>query len=125
MVKSLISIAIAMLLLAGAVVFEWVYIENEFGDFQEELEMLYDKIDNETVSVEDAKIVQKSWERRKESLYALIPHSDISRIDDYISETVGLVNEKTYPLALANLEMVLHLTECLPATYRPTIENIL
>ena len=125
MVKSLISILVALLLLAGAAVFEWVYTEDEFSDFREELETLYDKIDNETVSVEDAKIVQNSWERRKESLYVLIPHSDISKIDDYISQTVGLVNEKDYPLALANLEIVLHLTECLPGTYRPTIENIL
>lgn len=125
MVKSLISIAIAMLLLAGAAVFEWIYIEDEFDDFQTELKTLYDKIDNETVSPEDAKIVQNSWERRKEGLYIWIPHSDISRIDDYVSQTVGFVNEKNYPLALANLEMVLHLTDCLPSTYRPTIENIL
>lgn len=125
MVKSLISIAVAILLLAGVAIFEWVYIEDEFGDFRGELETLYDKIDNETVSVEDAKIVQNSWERRKEGLCVWIPHNDISRIDDYISETVGLVNEKNYPLALVNVEIVLHLTGCLPDTYRPNYENIL
>ena len=125
MVKSLVSIGIAILLLAGTALFEWLYIEDEFSAFQSELQTLYDKIDNETAGVEDAKIVQRSWDRRKEGLYILIPHSDISRIDDYVSQVVGYVNEKDFPLAKANLNMILHLSECLPGTYRPTIANIL
>ena len=69
--------------------------------------------------------MQTSWETRKEKLHVWIPHNDISRIDEYMAETVRLVGRKEYDLALAKLEILLHLTECLPNTYSPAIENIL
>lgn len=124
MVKSLIAIASAALLLAGAVFFEWVFVENQFCSFHEELSSLYEKIDDESANGEDAKAVQTSWESRKEKLYVFIPHNDITRMDDYMSEAVRLVAEKEYPLALSKLEILMHLTECLPDTYKPGIENI-
>ena len=65
-----------------------------------------------------------SWEKRKSRLHIWIPHNDISRIDDYVSETVKFVAEGKYDLALPKLEILLHLTECLPATYRPALENV-
>ena len=124
MVKSLTSIAVAILLLAGVAVFEILYVKAEFDEFGEELHTLYVKVDNETANVEDAKLVQNSWERRKEDLHVWIPHNDIARLDDYMSETVGFIAEKNYSLALAKLEIMLHLTECRPDTYRPGLENI-
>lgn len=124
MVKSLISIALAFALLVGAAVFEGVYVETQFSQFGTEIESLVDKIENETANGEDAKAVQTSWEKRKENLHIWIPHNDIARIDDYMSETVSLVAEKNYSLALANLTALRHLAKCLPGTYRAAIENI-
>ncbi len=69
--------------------------------------------------------MQSSWERRKEKLHVWIPHNDIARIDEYLAEAVRLVGEKQYAFAVSKLEIILHLTECLPDTYRPAIENIL
>ena len=69
--------------------------------------------------------MQTSWEQRKERLYVWIPHNDIVRIDEYLAETVRLVGEKEYSLAAARLEIILHVTECLPDTYRPSLGNIL
>lgn len=124
MVKSLIAIASAAFLLFGAALFEWFFVQNQFQGFHEELTSLYLKAESETASGEDAKAVQTAWETRKERLHIWIPHNDISRIDDYMSETVRLVAEMQYPLALAKLEIMLHLTECLPDTYKPGLENI-
>lgn len=124
MVKSLSSIAVAILLLLGAALFEWFFVSDNFDEFGEELQTLYQKTENETANGEDAKAVQTSWEERKESLHIWIPHNDISRIDDYMSETVRLVAEKEYTLALAKLEILIHLCECLPDTYRPALENV-
>ncbi len=124
MVKSLISIAVALALLLGAGFFEWYYLDAQFTEFGEELQTLYQKTEEETANAEDAKAVQASWETRKEHLHVWIPHNDITRIDDYMSETVRLVGEKQYDFALAKLEILLHLTECLPDTYRPGIENV-
>lgn len=124
MVKSLSSIAVAILLLLGAALFEWFFVSDNFDEFGEELLTLYQKTENETANGEDARAVQTSWEERKESLHIWIPHNDISRIDDYMSETVRLVAEKEYKLALAKLEILIHLCECLPDTYSPALENV-
>lgn len=124
MVKSLISILIATALLAGLAVFERFYVSDEFSDFREELLSLYEKADGGTANGEDAKAVQTSWEHRKENLHVWIPHNDITRIDDYLSETVRLVAEENYGLALPKLEILLHLCSCLPDAYRPELENI-
>lgn len=124
MVKSLTAILVAAALLIGLGIFEWFFVQNEFSGFREELETLYEKVDDGTANGEDAKAVQTAWETRKEHLHTWIPHSDISRIDDYMSETVRLVAEGNFTFALAKLEILMHLTKCLPDTYSPAIENI-
>ena len=125
MVKSLVSILVTVLLLAGISLFEAFYVKDHFDEFRTELQSLYAKVDEGTANGEDAKIVHDSWERRKEQLHVWIPHNDISRIDDYMSETVGHIKQGDYSLAQAKLEILLHLTDCLPDTYRPGLENIM
>lgn len=125
MVKSLISLLVATALLAGAAVYEWFFVSDQFDEFGEELQTLYSKADDGTANGEDAKAVQESWERRKEDLHVWIPHNDITRIDDYLSETVRLIAEGNFEFALPKLEILLHLCDCLPDTYRPGLENVL
>lgn len=124
MVKSLTSILIAAAFLIGLGVFEWFYVSDRFTSFEAELQSLYDKAEEGTANGEDARAVQTSWENRKEKLHVWIPHNDITRIDDYLSETVQLITEQNYELALPKLEILIHLCSCLPDTYRPALENI-
>ena len=125
MVKSLSAILVSIALLLGAALFEWFYVEDQFSAFGEEVRILAQEADAEEANIEDAKAVQASWEKRKEHLHVWIPHNDVARIDDYMSESVRLVGEREFSLARAKLEIILHLTKCLPDTYRPAIENIL
>ncbi len=125
MVKSLSAILASLVLLLGAALFEWFYVGDQFDSFKEEVATLALKAEAEEANIEDAKAVQSSWERRKEKLHVWIPHNDIARIDEYLAEAVRLVGEKQYAFAVSKLEIILHLTECLPDTYRPAIENIL
>ena len=125
MVKSLSAILISVALLLGAALFEWFYVENQFGAFEGEVKTLALKTDAEEANTEDAKAVQTSWERRKERLYMWIPHNDIVRIDEHLAETVRLIGEKEYSLASARLEIIIHVICCLPDTYRPSLGNIL
>ncbi len=124
MVKSLIAIFVSALILAGAVFLEWFSVGREFRGFQEALEALYEKTDDNTATYEDARAVQTRWEDGKGKLYVWIPHSDITRMDDYMSEAVRLIAEDEKSLALAKLEILIHLTDCLPDTYKPCLENI-
>ena len=125
MVKSLSAILVSFALLLGAALFEWFYVENQFSSFEGEVRTLALKTDAEEANTEDAKAVQTSWERRKERLFVWIPHNDIVRIDEHLAESVRLIGNGEYSLAGARLEIILHLTHCLPDTYRPSLGNIL
>ena len=124
MVKSLISIAGAFAILLSAAFLEWFYVEKQFQSFGQEIEMLTGTVEAETANEEDAKIVRNSWEDKKSHLHILIPHNDISRVDDWISETVSLIGEKNYSLALSKLEVLQQICRTVPETYRPGLENI-
>ena len=66
-----------------------------------------------------------SWDKRKDRLHIWIPHNDIARLDEHLAEAVRLIGEKEYSLASSKLEIVLHMSKCLPGTYRPEIGNVL
>ncbi len=124
MIKSLSAIAVAALLLLGVGLYESFFVGKEFSGFREELLTLSEKAENETANGEDAKAVLSSWEARKARLYVWIPHNDIARVDDYMAETVRLVTDGEYGLALAKLGVLVHMSECLPGTYAPALENV-
>lgn len=124
MVKSLTAIGVAIALLLGLAIFEWFFVEDQFADFHEEVQLLYDKTENGTATKEDARTVQTKWETRKDSLHVWIPHNDIVRLDDYLAEAVQFIADENYEGALAKLEIVLHLCTTIPDTYKPAVENI-
>ncbi len=125
MVKSLTAIGVAAAILCGLAVFEWYFVREEFSAFHEEIRLLYDKTEAETATLTDARVVQELWEDRKSRLHVWIPHNDVNKIDDYMAESVRLIGEKSFSLALSKLEILLHLSTCLPDTYSPALENIL
>ena len=88
MVKSLLSILFAGLLLVGAAVFEGIYLKRQFSAFGEEVACLIQKAEEGEAGEEDGEAVYASWERRRDELHIWIPHNDISRIDDYLSESI-------------------------------------
>ena len=124
MVKSLTAIGVAVALLLGLAIFEWYFLDREFSSFHEELSILYDKAEEGTANEEDARVVQQRWECRRDRLHVWIPHNDIARMDEILAETVELIAEKEYLLALPKIEVLIHMSECLPGTYRPNASNI-
>lgn len=124
MIKSLCAIFSVCVLLAGAVLFEALYVGRAFDDFSAELVSLNEKTEEERANYEDARAVQVSWEARKERLQVFLPHNDMSRVDNVLAETVRLVAEGEYTAALPKLEVLIHLAATSPNTYRPTLANI-
>ena len=124
MVKSIIAIVVSALVIGFSAFFEWMIVSKNFESFHEELVYLSQKLEDETANEEDAKVVQTAWERRKKHLNAWIPHNNVTLIDEYMAETVGLIEQKEYTLASAKIGTMLHLTKCLPDTYMPHLENI-
>ena len=124
MVKSFVSILISLLILTSTALFEWFFVEDEFRSFGEEIAYLSGKVEEETASAEDVRAVQLSWDERKSKLHIIIPHNDISRVDDYLAEALRLVGEKNFSLAQAKLEILVKICETVPATYHPFAENV-
>ena len=120
MVKSLLSILFAGLLLVGAAVFEGIYVKRQFSAFGEEVAAAEEGVAGE----EDGEAVYASWETRRDELHIWIPHNDISRIDDYLSESIRYLREQENELALSKLEIVARLCETLPSTYLVSLPNL-
>ena len=101
MIRSLSAIFAVCVLLAGAAIFERLYVDKAFADFHVELTSLYEKTDEGRANYEDARAVQTAWEARKERLQIFLPHNDVARVDNYLAETVRLVAEGDYAPAQA------------------------
>ncbi len=125
MVKSLTSILVALTLLGAAATFESLYVNERFDRFSDELQTLAAKVEEERANGEDGKAIRASWEEKKSRLHVWIPHNDVARVDDVLSEAIQLIATKNYPLASAKLEILINLCKTVPGTYRADIENIL
>ena len=125
MVKSIISALVTLALFVCASIGEQAYLKKNFTEFKEEAAVLYDKIENETATADDALSLQKFWIRKKESLHIFVPHSEIKEIDLWIAESVTLIKNKKYDDALSKIDVVIELVEQIPKTFCLRIENIL
>lgn len=124
MVKMIVSIAVSLVLLAGAAVFETLFIDAQFAQVREALEVLEEKVREENALPADTQAVQKLWENKKEKLHAVIPHNDISYIDYWLGEADGCIEAGLYADALSKIEVLLVICKQIPQTYALTFENV-
>ena len=125
MVKSIISaiIGFAILILGSAI--EYRVVTNSFNEFDNEVKILRQKIENATATLDDGVNVQNVWIEKKKTLHVLIPHNEIKEIDLWLSECCGLLETKTFDDALTKLTVVSELIEQIPKTFSFRIENIM
>ena len=90
----------------------------------EELLELYEKTESETATQEDARAVRALWEDKRSKLHVFIPHNDISYVDYRLNEAFACLYTKSYPDALANLEIVMQMAKSVPGNYMIKLENI-
>ncbi len=125
MVKSIISTAIAIILLVSLSIFEQKIIDNTFNELSERLVVVYDKTENHTAVKDDVLAYQKFWIKKKEFLHVFIPHNEIKELDLWISESVTLIENEKYDDAISKLNVVMELVEQIPKTFALRIENVL
>ncbi|MBO5045470.1 MAG: DUF4363 family protein [Clostridia bacterium] len=124
MIKSLISIAIALVAVFGITLTETTLVRSQFHQFETALAANTQKVEEERATEEDLNSLKTLWEEKKRVLYALIPHEDIARVDDYLAEAKIFVAKKDFPLALSKLEVLIQLCSAVPDAYRATPENV-
>ncbi len=124
MVKSVVTTLVAIALCLGFFIFSQVYLDNQFETFHAALETLYDKVENEEATREDAYAVKAMWENKKSKLHIFVPHNDISYLDYWLNEACGLIYNGEYDLALGKVEVLLEITKNLPDAYSVKLENV-
>ena len=125
MVKTIVTIIITTMILIGGAFYETHYINKSFNEFHQMLNVLYDKVDNQTATQDDVYAVQKYWIEKKHKLHTFIPHNDIKEIDLWLSESVTLVRDKEWADAISKIEVLKELAEQIPHTFVLALENIL
>ncbi|MBQ7236779.1 MAG: DUF4363 family protein [Clostridia bacterium] len=125
MVRSVISmVCVAVIFIIGAIV-ETNFVHKQFEEFHGVLEILYEKVDDETATQDDVYAVQKNWLDKKRYLHAFIPHNEIKEVDLWLSEAVTLVRDKEWNDAISKIEVLIELAEQIPKTFSVTWENVL
>ncbi len=125
MVKTFVSmITVGLILLVGAI-FEVRFINKQFDEFNEVLCVLYEKVDEESATIDDVYSVQQHWLKKKEYLHIFIPHTEIKEIDLWLSESATLVRDKEWEDAISKIEVLKELSEQIPKTFLLRIENVL
>ena len=120
MVKSVISMIIVAILLFCMAAFEADFVKRQFCEFDTVLEVLYEKVSDETATEDDVYAVQKNWLDKKRYLHAFIPHNEIKEIDLWLAESVKLVREKEWTDAVSKIEVLKELSEQIPKTFSVT-----
>ena len=125
MVKTFISMLCVGLLLITAGIYENFHINKEFNEFNSHLVALYQKIEDQTATADDVLAVQDDWLEKKSYLHAFISHAEIREVELWISESITLVQEKSWVDALSKIEVLLDLSRHIPKNFLLRLENVL
>lgn len=124
MVKSLISVLVSALIFTGGAICEQIYLNRTFTDFENRLEVIYDKTERKTITEDDVVAVVNKWHKNKRSLHVFLSHNDIKEFDLWLAETLSYVKQKNYGEAADKIEVTLELVRQIPYGYRIRFENI-
>ena len=125
MVKTFISMVSVALILLCCMIFENRFINKQFTEFNEVLCVLYEKVDEESATINDVYAVQENWLKKKKFLHIFIPHTEIKEVDLWLSESATLVRDKEWEDAISKIEVLKELSEQIPKTFSLRIENLL
>lgn len=125
MVKTFVSMILASLILLAGAVYENNFVKRQFLEFSAVLQTLYDKVDEQTATIDDVYATQNNWLEKKKVLHVFIPHNDVKEIDLWLSESATLVRDKKWEDAISKIEVLIELAQQLPKTFILSLQNIL
>ena len=125
MVRCILSTLVVFVLLVVGAIYETAFTKGQFGEFNDVLGVLYEKIENQDATIDDVYAVLENWLNKKKSLHIFIPHNEIKEIDLWLSESATLVRDKEWKDAISKIEVLIELTEQIPKTFMISWENVL
>ena len=124
MIRTAVSIFIALAIIIGVSAYELHFVGESFSDLRTILCALYEKAENSVATHEDGIAVQRYWESKKKTLHVWLPHNSIDTVDFQLSEALGYLYEGKYTDALPKIEVLIDMSENIPKTFKLSPENI-
>ena len=124
MVKSIITVIVSALILAGAAIYEQIYVNSAFDRLLEQALIMQEKETNKTATPADAENVRNCWIKEKEKMHAFIPHNDIKELDMWLSEGIAFTKSGKYEEAYTKYVVIADLCKSIPKGYLIRFENV-
>ena len=124
MLKSVLTMLLAVFLLIGATFAEQIIVQNTFLEFEEVIEQTHAKLMAESPSKLDADGLESFWLEKKRKLHVWIPHAEIKEIDLWVSECVAYAQSSDFKEAVCKLEVLKTLTSQIPKNFSLKLENL-
>lgn len=124
MVKSLITVLVSALILAGAAAYEQIYVNSAFQSLIEKATIMQEKELSKTATETDARNVKEFWIKEKEKMHAFVSHNDIKELDMWLSEGVAFTKSGKYEEAFTKYVVIEDLCRSIPKGYLIRFENV-
>lgn len=124
MVKSVITVIVSALILAGAAIYEQIYVNSAFDRLLEQAIIMQEKETNKTATPADAENVRNCWIKEKEKMHAFISHNDIKELDMWLSEGIAFTKSGKYEEAYTKYVVIADLCKSIPKGYLIRFENV-
>lgn len=124
MVKSVITVIVSALILAGAAIYEQIYVNSAFDRLLEQALIMQEKEINKTATPADAENVRNCWIKEKEKMHAFISHNDIKELDMWLSEGIAFTKNGKYDEAYTKYVVIADLCKSIPKGYLIRFENV-
>ena len=124
MVKSVITVIVSSLILAGAAIYEQIYVDSAFDRLLEQALIMQEKEINKTATPADAENVRNCWIKEKEKMHAFISHNDIKELDMWLSEGIAFTKSGKYEEAYTKYVVIADLCKSIPKGYLIRFENV-
>ena len=124
MVKSIITVIVSALILAGAAIYEQIYVNSAFDRLLEQALIMQEKEINKTATPADAENVRNCWIKEKEKMHAFISHNDIKELDMWLSEGIAFTKSGKYEEAYTKYVVIADLCKSIPKGYLIRFENV-
>lgn len=124
MVKSVITVIVSALILAGTAIYEQIYVNSAFDRLFEQALIMQEKEINKTATPADAENVRNCWIKEKEKMHAFISHNDIKELDMWLSEGIAFTKSGKYEEAYTKYVVIADLCKSIPKGYLIRFENV-
>ena len=124
MVKSVITVIVSALILAGAAIYEQIYVNSAFDRLFEQALIMQEKEMNKTATPADAENVRNCWIKEKEKMHAFISHNDIKELDMWLSEGIAFTKSGKYEEDYTKYVVIADLCKSIPKGYLIRFENV-